>query len=80
MGALGKGFGGGVAFVSVYSQDHCAFIIDVAGELGGRGERFVETIGGKVLVGAGVGVIEINGVRKGKPSNRDTCHGLRLCL
>ena len=40
----------------------------------------VETVGGGVVVGAGVRVIERNGVRRGTPTNRDTCHGLRFCL
>ena len=41
---------------------------------------FLKTLGRGGLVVAGVGVIEINGVRIGTPPKRDTCHGLRLCL
>ena len=41
---------------------------------------FVKMVGGGVVVVAGVGVIESNGVRRGTPPNFDTCHGLRLCL
>ena len=52
----------------------------MAVELGGGVESFVKTVGGGVVVGAGVRVIEINGVRRGTPSNHDTCHDLILCL
>ena len=41
---------------------------------------FVETVGGGVVVGSDVRVIECNGVRRGTPSNCDTYHGLILCL
>ena len=39
---------------------------------------FVEAIGGWVVVGAGVVIVEGNHVRRGIYPNRNTCHGLVL--
>ena len=50
----------------------------MAGELGGGATSFVKTVGEGVVVGTVVKVLEGNGVRRWTPSNRDTCHGLRL--
>ena len=79
MGDRGYGFGGGVTSVTIQDQYHGAVVLDVAGELGGGVASFVEAVGGRVVVGTGVGVVEINGVRRRTPPNQNICHGMRLC-
>ena len=62
------------------SQDHCAVVLDVARELRGGVASSVKAIGGGVVLGAGVGVVEINYVRQRRPPNCDTLNGLILCF
>ena len=46
MGDRREGFGSGVAFVAVQTNDHGAVTLDVAGELGGGVMGFTKTVGG----------------------------------
>ena len=48
---------GGDSFITIKSQDTGAVVLDVAGELGEGVASFVKAIGGRVVVGAVVGVV-----------------------
>ena len=58
-------------FVEIEAQDHGAIVLDVAGEPGGGMASFVEAVGGGFAVGAGVGVVEGDGVRRRTPPDRN---------
>ena len=72
MGDRREGFGSGVAFVAVQTNDHGAVTLDVAGELGGGVTGFVETVGRGVVVEACVRIVKTNGVGVWSSSYRYT--------